>query len=906
MYDSKQNKSRCESAFVNVNVNYDGRIYPFSPKSLQGARARYNYSKSIEKIHSEIKKKKLEEIKKLKELEKQRQKELEIYQGKYKRLFWRIWYLTFGRLGEDWVFLAFLGICVAIISYTIDKGIYYCTNGKNWLYGDLANGLFTKWVAWIAIPFCLIMWDVGLTALLAPQAAGSGIPQIKTSLRGVFMKEVLTYKTLIVKWLGLTASIGSGLPLGKEGPLIHMSSIIVTKMSKMMSSFNSVYVNESKKIEMLGAAWAVGTACTFNAPIGGVLFSVEITTAYYAVRNYWRGFFAAVWGATTYRLLLVWIDKAKTITAVFPTNYYFEIPYDPVELLPFALLGLVCGFGGSFYVYCKQWYDLFANGNKIVKKIKKFNRFIYPAIIVLVLSTVTWPPGLGQFMAAELMPAAQVLNLFSNFTWSESNLTLAQQTVVSHWTTEWTGFYENLVIFIVYQFAGSIIASSLPIPNGTFIPNFRAGAALGRIVGEALHTWFPKGIGKAKIVPGAYAAVGAAAFSGAVTHTMSVSVILFEMTSSVTYLVPVLIAVLISNGVARFLAPSIYDLVIRSIKLPYLPNLLPNTSSIYDVYVEDFMRTDVKFLNLTMNHGQLKELLMAHKKINVFPLVDHPQTMTLLGSITRQELIMLIDNQIGTVQRRQFLPTPMLERREDSFDNIEYIQSMRKRSVPNLDDSSDSDREDDIKNEDKITPHPGMTEMNEIKADTVEEARNQIMQKWAPIKRPTTLPPLAPKSPMPERRTPLPTRRGATSLLNLEIPSIRFSDLPATDQKSWEENQMKQQVDFTMCHIDPAPFQLVERTSLLKVHSLFSLLAINFAYVTSIGKLIGVVGLKELRCAIEDANSGNPPKRADKSLKFDISVPPTPTPLTPVISIVPPTDSGINGTNIDKIDYIDA
>lgn len=881
-----------------VGQLYDSRYSP--------VQARYNYSKSIEKIHSEIKKKKLEEIKKLKELEKQRQKELEIYQGKYKRLFWRIWYLTFGRLGEDWVFLAFLGICVAIISYTIDKGIYYCTNGKNWLYGDLANGLFTKWVAWIAIPFCLIMWDVGLTALLAPQAAGSGIPQIKTSLRGVFMKEVLTYKTLIVKWLGLTASIGSGLPLGKEGPLIHMSSIIVTKMSKMMSSFNSVYVNESKKIEMLGAAWAVGTACTFNAPIGGVLFSVEITTAYYAVRNYWRGFFAAVWGATTYRLLLVWIDKAKTITAVFPTNYYFEIPYDPVELLPFALLGLVCGFGGSFYVYCKQWYDLFANGNKIVKKIKKFNRFIYPAIIVLVLSTVTWPPGLGQFMAAELMPAAQVLNLFSNFTWSESNLTLAQQTVVSHWTTEWTGFYENLVIFIVYQFAGSIIASSLPIPNGTFIPNFRAGAALGRIVGEALHTWFPKGIGKAKIVPGAYAAVGAAAFSGAVTHTMSVSVILFEMTSSVTYLVPVLIAVLISNGVARFLAPSIYDLVIRSIKLPYLPNLLPNTSSIYDVYVEDFMRTDVKFLNLTMNHGQLKELLMAHKKINVFPLVDHPQTMTLLGSITRQELIMLIDNQIGTVQRRQFLPTPMLERREDSFDNIEYIQSMRKRSVPNLDDSSDSDREDDIKNEDKITPHPGMTEMNEIKADTVEEARNQIMQKWAPIKRPTTLPPLAPKSPMPERRTPLPTRRGATSLLNLEIPSIRFSDLPATDQKSWEENQMKQQVDFTMCHIDPAPFQLVERTSLLKVHSLFSLLAINFAYVTSIGKLIGVVGLKELRCAIEDANSGNPPKRADKSLKFDISVPPTPTPLTPVISIVPPTDSGINGTNIDKIDYIDA
>lgn len=83
------------------------------------------------------------------------------------------------------------------------------------------------------------------------------------------MKEFLTYKILITKWLGITATIGSGMPLGKEGPLIHMSSIIVTKMSNALSTFNQVFINESKKIEMLGAAWAVGVACTFNAPIGG-------------------------------------------------------------------------------------------------------------------------------------------------------------------------------------------------------------------------------------------------------------------------------------------------------------------------------------------------------------------------------------------------------------------------------------------------------------------------------------------------------------------------------------------------------------------------------------------------------------------------------------------------------------
>merc|ERR1712025_233843 len=70
----------------------------------------------------------------------------------------------------------------------------------------------------------------------------------------------------------------------------------------------------------------------------------------------------------------------------------------------------------------------------------------------------------------------------------------------------------------------------------------------------------------------------------------------------------------------------------------------------------------------------------------------------------------------------------------------------------------------------------------------------------------------------------------------------------------WEKQEMEKAVNFTDLHIDPAPFQLVEKSNLLKVHSLFSMLGVNHAYVTTIGRLIGVVGLKELRKAIEDVN----------------------------------------------------
>lgn len=66
------------------------------------------------------------------------------------------------------------------------------------------------------------------------------------------------------------------------------------------------------------------------------------------------------------------------------------------------------------------------------------------------------------------------------------------------------------------------------------------------------------------------------------------------------------------------------------------------------------------------------------------------------------------------------------------------------------------------------------------------------------------------------------------------------------EQAAWEEDQLNTRVDFSPCRIDPAPFQLVERTTLLKVHSLFSMLGLNHAYVTSIGRLVGVVALKDV------------------------------------------------------------
>lgn len=135
---------------------------------------------------------------------------------------------------------------------------------------------------------------------------------MKTILRGVALKEYLTFRTLVAKVIGLTATLGSGLPLGKEGPFVHIASISATLLSKLVTGFQGIYENENRTTEMLAAACAVGVGSCFAAPVGGVLFSIEVTTVYFAVRNYWRGFFAAVCGATIFRLLAVRYCESKS------------------------------------------------------------------------------------------------------------------------------------------------------------------------------------------------------------------------------------------------------------------------------------------------------------------------------------------------------------------------------------------------------------------------------------------------------------------------------------------------------------------------------------------------------------------------------------------------------------------
>uniref|UniRef100_A0A8C1FHX8 Chloride channel protein n=1 Tax=Cyprinus carpio carpio TaxID=630221 RepID=A0A8C1FHX8_CYPCA len=712
------------------------------------------------------------------------------------------------RVGEDWIFLILLGLVMALVSFVMDFCIALLLQAQKWMYGGLDSNVILQYLAWVTYPVVLISFSAGFTHIVAPQAAGSGIPEMKTILRGVVLKEYLTLKTFVAKVVGLTCALGSGLPLGKEGPFVHIASLCAALLCKFMSFFGGIYENESRNIEMLAAACAVGVGCCFAAPIGGVLFSIEVTSTFFAVRNYWRGFFAATFSAFIFRVLAVWNRDEETITALFKTRFRLDFPFDLQELPAFAVIGIASGFGGALFVYLNRLIVQFMRKQKTINKFLMKKRLLYPALVTVLISTLSFPPGFGQFMAGQLTQKETLVSFFDNRTWTKQGMTedFNYDIHSAAWKHPQANVFVILVIFIVMKFWMSALATTLPVPCGAFMPVFVIGAAFGRLVGESMAAWFPEGINTDgtiyPIVPGGYAVVGAAALSGAVTHTVSTAVIVFELTGQISHILPIMIAVILANAVAQSLQPSIYDSIIRIKKLPYLPELGWGHHEKYNIRVEDIMVRNVRYITLNSTYRDLHEILLI-ANLKTVALVESAESMILLGSIERAQLQALLSQHVGRERR------------------LEFIRDAERKRVSVV--STPSSEE-------------GGPKVN-------HEVRFQ-----------SSITPARPISPKPLKPA---LKRTSTAEKNIEIPtsnithSLTYSSVEMLQIEEWEEQQLDEQVNFNNCKIDPAPFQLVERTSLHKTHTIFSLLGLDHAYVTSIGRLIGVVSLRELRKAIE-------------------------------------------------------
>ncbi|XP_056276202.1 chloride channel protein 2-like isoform X1 [Pseudoliparis swirei] len=629
--------------------------------------------------------------------------------------------------------------------------------------------------------------------------------------------------------------------------------------------------NELRNTEMLSAACAVGVGCCFAAPIGGVLFSIEVTSTFFAVRNYWRGFFAATFSAFIFRVLAVWNQEEETITALFKTRFRLDFPFDLQELPAFAILGIACGFGGALFVYLNRLIVECMRKQKTIHKLLLRNpslpvrRLVYPALVTLLVTTITFPPGFGQFMAGQLTQHESLVALFDNRTWCRQGVAEEFDYISHHhaWKHPQVNVFVTLILFIVMKFWMSAVATTMPVPCGAFMPVFLIGAAFGRLVGEVMATMFPDGIhangSVYPIVPGGYAVVGAAALSGAVTHTVSTAVIVFELTGQISHILPVMIAVILANAVAQSLQPSLYDSIIRIKKLPYLPELGMGYHEKYNIRVEDIMVKDVRYVTLTSCYRDLQAMLVTGQ-LKTMALVESRDSMILLGSIERLQLQSLLSLQLGRLRRLEYLQ--QLAQDNGAHDHLASLTTDSTPSSPcaRINSSTNTNARQavrflvsaqQISTEESASFSPVATNvqlplksaMKTVSAISDTETPNCSQTLSCADQDKELLE--SPAGPAPPEKIPKRVRISMADSSEVE------DAMTPTDVAEWEEQQLDEPVDFKNCKIDPAPFQLVEQTSLHKTHTIFSLLGLDHAYVTSMGCLVGVVSLRELRKAIE-------------------------------------------------------
>ncbi|XP_075062280.1 chloride channel protein ClC-Kb-like [Mixophyes fleayi] len=729
---------------------------------------------------------------------------------------------TLMHFGEDWIFLFLLGITMATISFGLDVTIAKLQRLNLWVYDTLEQYRYLQYFSWVLYHMLLMIVSAGVAKYIAPQAAGSGIPEIKVTLRGVVLAEFFTFRTFIAKLIGVTCTLaaGSTIFLGKVGPFVHMAAILATLLGKAMVKLVGAKENPSRKYELLIAGAAVGVACCFVAPVGGVLFSVEATATHFAIRNYWRGFFAATCAALMFRLLAVINSERETVAILFSTNWRVEFPFDLPEYLSYAILGVVCGCICCVYLFLHRVTLLFLNNNERIGNILRNNKIVYAAFVSVVLASITFPHGFGQYMGGTRLSMKEHLEtFFNNITWGVEELSLninssrqpPNPTYDNNWL-QWThphlSSLEKLAIFVVLKFFLLLFANTMIIPAGYFLPVFVYGAGLGRLYGEIIAKIFPDGFISEgipiKITPAGYALAGAAAYSGAVTHTISTALLVFELTGQMSHILPVLIAVLIANAISQSCQNSFFDLIVIIKKLPYLPKLAMGQNSAHDVCAEDIMVTDLQYLVQGFKFKDVRSLLKS-SDLRQYPIVDAEDSKILLGSVSRKTLSKLLSDQLGTERRIQY----MMNQTGTNMDNTMTLTSMGDYSTSR----SRLPRTDE-------TEHADVTYSTQ---DTVTYESEEI-----------------------QRQRPESRKRRSSKFRNHYLRMV----------EEWECCQLNEVVPAEDLTIDPAPYRLVEKQTLYQCYDLFNLLGLRTAYVTSTGRLVGVVSLCELKDAVHGTVKG--------------------------------------------------
>jgi len=318
------------------------------------------------------------------------------------------------------------------------------------------------------------------------------------------------------------------------------------------------------------------------------------------------------------------------------------------ELVPFAILGIVGGLYGSLFIKLNMAIAEWRRTSKLFK-----SPVLEVTALALVTALINFPIKFMRAQASELVYVlfAECADL------TNDPLDLCKSGKAN------TGVVALLVLAAILGFFLASLTFGLQIPAGIILPSMAIGALCGRAVGLVLQVWqtsYPHWILFSScapdvqcVTPGRYAIVGAAAALGGATRmTVSIVVIMFELTGALTYVLPIMIAVMISKWVGDAISKrDIYESWIHFKGYPFLDNRDDNGAGVPDLPASQVMTRIEDLIVITATGHTIKSLrdLLVTHPFRGFPVIDNARDAILLGYISRAELNFALTSSLRTM-----------------------------------------------------------------------------------------------------------------------------------------------------------------------------------------------------------------------------------------------------------------
>jgi CIC family chloride channel protein len=470
-------------------------------------------------------------------------------------------------------------------------------------------------------PFIILIPVLGafsvafLVKNFAPEAKGHGVPEVMDAI--YYNKGIIRPIVAVVKSVASALSIGSGGSIGREGPIIQIGSSFGSTLGQILP------VPAWQRITMIAAGAGGGIAATFNTPIGGVLFAVEIMMHEVSVRTLVP---VAISTATaTYVAQFFFGPHPSFVIPQFETSYFHLT--NPVVLLAYAGLGNIMGVASWLFIKSiygfEDFFDQRVKGNYYTRHMT--GMLLVGIIMYFLMITFGhyYIEGVGYSTVQDVL--------------SGTNFQL----------------FLLLLLFVLKLLAVSLTLGS-GASGGIFSPALYMGATLGGAYGIILGRLFP---GLA-ISPPAFAVAGMAGMVGGSTGAVIAAIVMiFEMTLDYNVIIPMTIAVAVSYGVRKTLSPeSIYTLKLVR-RGHYMPDAL-QTNLYFVRRAKELMDTHFRTVPAgTTLDAFTRQTLPKHKAVLNFLVKDGTR---IVGLVTRDAALIAWEQlekntTLGQIARKDYL-----------------------------------------------------------------------------------------------------------------------------------------------------------------------------------------------------------------------------------------------------------